>query len=184
MILEMEIDSSTRIVELAKLEREMALTDGPPTKEQIERLIKLKYGDADEFFGALGKRAPRVAKHFGHVQIDDDQHEGIEQQAKDFQNLIAQHPYIKTAIEEGWAKLCIQEDGSLGLEFTHGRTVHLHDFDSASEVLKACDTAARLAGARGYGSNTFFGSLQKVRDMQKAAPPMVDGEDLRDSAGF
>jgi hypothetical protein len=121
--------------ELEKLVRQMNSHDGPPTKEENEAYIELKWGPPGQELHTprtVDVQSLAVSKHFGHVQIEDDgHHEGIEARAKELQDLIAQHPYIKTAIDDGWAKVCIQEDGTLGLEFLHGAKVGLHCFDEA-----------------------------------------------------
>jgi hypothetical protein len=40
--------ANSRSTEIAKLLREMAAHDGPPTKEEIEKHIRLKYGPDDD----------------------------------------------------------------------------------------------------------------------------------------
>jgi hypothetical protein len=145
-------------LELENLERQMKAHDGPPTKEETEKYLELKYGPNNTL---------TFSKHRGYVTVSGEQHvQDVHSQGKELQSLIEKYPYLKTAIDDGWAKVCIQEDGSLGLEFTHGHGgVHLAAFDEAmSNVSKYLPSdgvtkaelnarlTAALSSARGSGS--------------------------------
>ncbi len=165
--------------ELEKLVRQMNSHDGPPTKEEIEAHIELKYGAEGLEFAGVGSYA--ISKHFGHVQISDDQHEEIESRAKELQDLIAKHPYIKTAIDEGWAKVCIQADGSLGLEFTHGRNLHLADFDEAMGNVTKASPAVPLPG---FTKAEVDARVRVAVRRALAGESEPNGRDLCNSIGF
>lgn len=80
----------------------------------------------------------RVSKRIKHVPIEDDQHDEIESRAKELHELIQKHPYLAEAIAARWAKVRIQGDGNLGIDFVNGRDVHLGAFgDGFGEVGKA-----------------------------------------------
>jgi hypothetical protein len=79
-----------------------------------------------------------IQKRRGHVAVSDDQHEDIKSRAAELKALVEKHPYLGTAISDGWAKVCVQDDGNLGLEFRYGNPVSLSVFDeAASNVAKA-----------------------------------------------
>jgi hypothetical protein len=82
----------------------------------------------------------RFSKRLNRIPIDDNQHEEIKARAKELADLIEEHPYLKQAIEDHWAKVVVQEDGNLGLEFTQGRSVHLQSFDETDGAAKALRT--------------------------------------------
>jgi hypothetical protein len=86
----------------------------------------------------LSLLSKRVSKRAKYVHVEDAQHDAIESRAAELHDLIQKHPYIAQAIADQWAKVRIQEDGNLGIDFVNGREAHLGAFgDGFGEVAKA-----------------------------------------------
>jgi hypothetical protein len=110
----------------------------PHLKESVDTGTLRVWVDDDGTHMSLLSKSSSVSKRIKHVHIEDDQHDEIESRAKELHDLIQKHPYIAQAISERWAKVRIQEDGNLGIDFVNGREAHLGAFgDGFGEVAKA-----------------------------------------------
>jgi hypothetical protein len=126
--------------------------------------------DGTERWSLISERS-HVSKGRKHVLIEDDQHEEIKTRAKELQDLIEKHPYVKEAIEDHWAKVVIQEDGNLGLEFTQGYPVHLHCFDTDGVAKVSRHTLQR---SNFMNNDPFGGSLRS--ELAKASDSPMTAE--------
>jgi hypothetical protein len=121
--------------------------------------------DDDGMHISLLSKRSYVSKRAKHVHIEDDQHDEIESRAKELHDLIQKHPYLADAIAARWAKVRIQEDGNLGIDFMNGRDVRLNTFgDGFGEVGKALRTKEKIMD----GKKEFGDLIQKHTPLARA----------------
>jgi hypothetical protein len=70
-------------------------------------------------------------------RLGEDQHDAIKESAARITALVEQHPYLANAIKDRWATVKVQDDGTLGIEFSQGRHVELSAFDESTSVSKS-----------------------------------------------
>jgi len=130
--------------------------------------------ELDPFGGALDFAG--LAKHHVAIDLEGSAHEEefnrLEAQKNALGTVIAKYPLLQQGLKEGWAEIRVR-NGDLGIFYNSQRSV------SASET----DVEKKRAAAV-IGNHFSVDDHRTRRTFAKTAPPLVDGEDLRDSAGL
>lgn len=102
-----------------------------------EGTMRVSVSGSVERWEIVDGKSSHVIKRLKHVQIGEDQHDAIKESAARITALVEQHPYLANAIKDRWATVKVQDDGTLGIEFSQGRHVELSAFDESTSVSKA-----------------------------------------------
>jgi hypothetical protein len=130
--------------------------------------------ERDPFGGALFD--VDLAKHTS-IDLVDGKHEEelqhLDAQKKALETVVGKYPLLQQGLAEGWAEIRVK-NGDLGIHYNGQRSVSAGAAETDVEKKRTAEV---------IGNHFSVDDHRTRRTFAKAADP-VDGEELRDSAGF